>query len=190
MNKRNIFNFSRKIISNNILVVCSLWSLFSFVTGNSARAQGQTGMYKTGNGRDSANSIVIHQEADFNVPPHRVYQTLLSSKEFSDCIKKSFPDFTANSATIEASPGGTFTLFDGHIIGRILELVPDQLIVEAWRVVDWPAGDYSIAKFEFKPKGTGTHLIFEHIGFPEGLKQHLSEGWQQHYWNALAKYFQ
>jgi activator of HSP90 ATPase len=140
--------------------------------------------------KDTANNIVIHQEADFNVLPQKVYQALLNSKEFSDCIKKSFPDFTAGSAKIDPKVGGEFSVFDGHIVGRILELVPGQRIVEAWRVVDWPAGDYSIAKFELKPKGSGTHLIFEHIGFPEGLKQHLSDGWQQHYWDALAKYFQ
>ena len=68
-------------------------------------------------------------------------------------------------------------------------MVPDQRIVEAWRVVDWPAGVYSIAKFEFKPQGSGTQLIFDHIGFPEGLKEHLSIGWQQHYWDALIIIF-
>jgi len=39
-------------------------------------------------------------------------------------------------------------------------------------------------------QGTGTQLIFDHIGFPEGLKQHLSIGWQEHYWDAFAKYLE
>ena len=94
------------------------------------------------------------------------------------------------SAHIDSVVGGSFSLFDGHIIGRILELVPNQRIVEAWRVVDWPAGVYSIARFEFKSSGSGTELIFDHIGFPEGLKTHLSIGWQEHYWDALTKYFE
>ena len=81
-------------------------------------------------------------------------------------------------------------MFDGHIVGRILELVPGQRIVEAWRVVDWPAGAWSIARFELKAKGSGTHLIFDHTGFPDGLKEHLATGWQQHYWDALAKFLQ
>jgi len=100
----------------------------------------------------------------------------------------SFSNFTETSATIDSAVGGAFSLFDGHIEGRILDLVPSQRIVEAWRVVDWPAGVYSIAKFELKPQNSGTHLIFDHIGFPDGLKEHLAEGWQQHYWAALAKY--
>jgi activator of HSP90 ATPase len=115
---------------------------------------------------------------------------LLSSKEFSASTKKSFDNFTATSARIDSVVGGTFSVFDGHIIGRILELVPNERIVEAWRVVDWPAGVYSIAKFELLPDGSGTKLIFDHTGFPEGLKQHLAEGWQEHYWGALTKYLQ
>ena len=114
----------------------------------------------------------------------------LSSKAFSASTKKSFDNFSEKSARIDSLVGGTFSLFDGHIIGRILELVPNQRIVEAWRVVDWPNGVYSIAKFELKQQDSGTFLIFDHVGFPEGLKEHLSIGWQQHYWNALGKYFQ
>jgi activator of HSP90 ATPase len=139
---------------------------------------------------DSSKSITIHQEADFKVSPQKLYQALLSSKEFSACTKKSFNTFSEESATIDSAVGGSFSLFDGHIIGRILELVPDQRIVEAWRVVDWPAGKYSIVEFELTPRDSGTHLSFDHTGFPEGLKEHLSAGWQQHYWDALNNYFQ
>lgn len=139
---------------------------------------------------DSSNGIVIHQEAYFGVTPERLYQALLSPEQFSASTKKSFDMFTATSAKIDAREGGAFSLFDGHIIGRILELVPGKRIVEAWRVVDWPDGVYSIARFDLEPKGTGTQLHFDHTGFPEGLKEHLATGWQQHYWDALNKYFQ
>ncbi len=142
------------------------------------------------NNADSVKGITIHQEIIFKVKPQIVYMTLLSSKKFSDCTKKSFNDFTAMSANIDSTIGGAFSIFDGHIIGRILELVPNQRIVEAWRVVDWPAGVYSVVKFEFEAQGSGTKLIFDHVGFPEGLKEHLSIGWQQHYWDALIKYLE
>ncbi len=94
------------------------------------------------------------------------------------------------SAKIDSTVGGTFSVFDGHIIGRFLELVPNQRIVQAWRVVDWDAGEYSIARYELIAEGSGTKLVFDHIGFPEGLKEHLAKGWQEHYWDALTKYFQ
>ncbi len=71
------------------------------------------------------------------------------------------------------------TVFD---IVRNVELLPNHRIVQAWRVVTWPEGVYSIAKFELKPHGSGTQLVFDHIGFPEGLHDHLADGWESNYW--------
>jgi hypothetical protein len=37
-------------------------------------------------------------------------------------------------------------------------------------------------------QGSGTKIIFDHVGFPKGLGQHLAEGWKAHYWDTLQKY--
>jgi activator of HSP90 ATPase len=131
---------------------------------------------------DSSKSITIHQELDFNASPQRLYEALLDAKQFTA--------FSGRTAEINRDAGGAFSLFGGHIIGRNLELVPNQRIVQAWRVVTWPEGAYSIARFDLKPQGSGTRLVFDHIGFPEGLRDHLAEGWEQNYWSLLKKYFQ
>ncbi len=175
----------KRFASISTLIIC-----ISFPPQFVFAQQKPNGLKAHDRANDSLTGITIHQEIDFKASPQRLYEVLLSSNEFSQCTKMSFPGFTAMSAIIDSAPGGTFTVFDGHIFGRILELVPGQRIVEAWRVVDWPAGIYSIAKFEFKRKGSGAQLIFDHVGFPEGLKKHLSIGWQQHYWDALTKYLQ
>ena len=104
----------------------------------------------------SLNSTNIHQEIDFKASPQRVYEALLDAKEFSE--------FSTMPAQIDSAVGGTFSLFNKHIVGRNLELVPNKRIVQAWRVVDWPPGVYSIARFELIPQGSGTHLIFDHTG--------------------------
>jgi len=126
-------------------------------------------------------SIVIHQEIDLNASPQKVYEALLDSKQFTD--------FSAQAAEINREVGGAFSLFKGHIIGRNLELVPNQRIVQGWRVVTWPEGAYSIARFDLKPQGSGTHVVFDHIGFPEGLHDHLAQGWEENYWLLLKEYF-
>jgi activator of HSP90 ATPase len=89
---------------------------------------------------------------------------------------------------ISRQVGGAFALFGGHITGRHIELVPNQRIVQAWRVVDWIPGVYSIAKFELTEQGSGTKIIFDHAGFPEGKAQHLADGWKANYWEPLQKY--
>jgi uncharacterized protein YndB with AHSA1/START domain len=188
--EQKIFSQTRKMnfIFKNLYLILIISVFFLQPTLTAQMKPGS--MNASENSKDSVNGITIHQEIDFNASPSRIYEVLSSTQEFSACTKKSFNNFTAMSATIDPVVGGTFTLFDGHIIGRILELVPNQRIVEAWRVVDWPAGIYSIAKFEFISQGSGTKLIFDHVGFPKGLKEHLASGWQEHYWGALTKYLQ
>ena len=129
----------------------------------------------------SDKSITIHQEIEFTVSPQQLYEALLDSKQFTE--------FSGRAAEINREVGGPLSLFKGHIIGRNLELVPDQRIVQAWRVVTWPEGTYSIARFELEPQGSGTRLVFDHIGFPEGLHDHLAAGWEENYWSLLKKYF-
>jgi activator of HSP90 ATPase len=129
----------------------------------------------------SDKSITIHQEIDFNVSRERLYDALLDAKQFSA--------FSGRPAEIDREVGSAFSLFKGHIVRRNLELVPNERIVQAWRVVTWPAGAYSIARFELKPQGTGTRIVFDHIGFPEGLHDHLAEGWEENYWSLLKKFF-
>jgi activator of HSP90 ATPase len=128
-----------------------------------------------------AKSITIHQEVDFTASPQRLYEALLDAKQFVA--------FSGRPAEINREVGGAFSIFGGHIIGRNLELVPNRRIVQAWRVVTWPEGIYSIAKFELQAQGSGTRLILDHTGFPEGLKEHLAEGWEQNYWSLLKKSF-
>ena len=126
-------------------------------------------------------SIVIHQEIDLNASPQKVYEALLDSKQFTQ--------FSGRAAEINRELGAAFSLFKGHIVGRNLELVPNQRIVQGWRVVTWPEGVYSIARFELKTQGSGTRVVLDHIGFPDGLRDHLAQGWDENYWSLLKKYF-
>jgi activator of HSP90 ATPase len=94
----------------------------------------------------SDKSIAIHQELEFNASPQQLYEALLDSKQFAE--------FSGRPAEINREVGGAFSLFKGHIIGRNLELIPNKTIVQAWRVVTWPEGAYSIVRFELKPQGS------------------------------------
>src|SRR5438270_4994173 len=129
----------------------------------------------------SDKSITIHQEIDFTASPQQLYEALLDTKQFAE--------FSGRPAEINREVGGASSLFKGHIIARNLELVRNQRIVQSWRVVTWPEGEWSIARFDLKPTGTGTHVVFNHIGFPDGLRDHLAQGWEDNYWSLLRKYF-
>ena len=134
----------------------------------------------------------IHQEVIFKASRKRVFEALTQAKEFDKVVRLSaamqggMPP-GARPTEISTQVGGTFAIFAGHIIGRHLEFVPYERIVQAWRVVDWNAGEYSIAKFELVEQGAQTKLVLEHKGFPKGLAEHLAEGWRINYWEPLGK---
>lgn len=141
----------------------------------------------------SHSEEAIHQEPVFKASRKRVYDALTETEQFAKITgfamgMQGNPALGTKKTEISREVGGTFTLFGGHIIGRHLELVPNERIVQAWRVVDWEPGKYSIAKFELVEQGGGTKIVFDHTGFPKGLAEHLAQGWTSHYWEGLAKY--
>lgn len=133
----------------------------------------------------------IHQQPLFKAPPQRVYEALTDAKQFDRIVRLSAAmrsgELKNKPAEISRQAGGAFTLFGGHIAGRHVELLPNERIVQAWRVVDWSPGVYSIVKFVFTKEGSGTRLIFDHTGFPDGKAQHLADGWKGNYWEPLQK---
>jgi activator of HSP90 ATPase len=141
----------------------------------------------------SHSEDAIHQEPVFKASRKRVYEALTDAKQFqkvtllsaavqSGMAKGNIP------AEIVAEPGGPFKFFNGFIVGRNLELVPNERIVQAWRVAYWPAGDWSLVKFVLVEQGSDTKLVFDHTGFPKGDADHLLEGWNGNYWQPLAKF--
>jgi activator of HSP90 ATPase len=141
----------------------------------------------------SHSSEEIHQEILFKATRKRVYEALTETKQFNSVVllsaaMKDGPPPNAAPTEISREVGGTFTLFGGHIVGRHLELVPQKRIVQAWRVVDWEPGAFSIAKFQLAELGSGTTLILAHSSFPKGLGEHLAEGWRLNYWEPLQRF--
>jgi activator of HSP90 ATPase len=126
-------------------------------------------------------SKAIHQEIEFKANPKQVYDALLDAKQFSQ-LSGGAP------AEIDAKAGGAFSCFGGMITGRNVELKSAQRIVQAWRAGNWPEGEYSIAHFELTAHGTGSKLTFEHVGFPEAMREHLDGGWHKMYWEPLKKH--
>jgi activator of HSP90 ATPase len=156
-------------------------------------ALGLTRVRAAGGEEISRTEESIHQETVFKASRNRLYEALTDTKQFNEVTKISAakdPGISLEKVPTEISRevGGAFTLFGGIILGRHIELVPNTRIVQAWRVVNWDPGVYSIAKFELVEQGTGTKIVFDHTGFPRGDAEHLATGWKAHYWESLAKF--
>jgi activator of HSP90 ATPase len=148
-------------------------SLFPLFTAASAKTGWDPGI--------SNKAETIHQVVPFQAPRARIYDVLLDTEQFSK--------MTGGLGTqISRDVGGAFSLFSSQIKGRQVDLVPGELILQAWRSEGWKPHLYSIVRFALIEQGSGTQLIFDHTGFPVGQAEHLAKGWRDHYWVPLEKF--
>jgi activator of HSP90 ATPase len=142
-------------------------------------------------GEISRTAESIHQEPVFQASRKRVYDLLLTPREFDMVVGRSDAAKSMGGrmqpATISPAPGGAFSLFGGYITGRQIELTVNERIVQAWRSTSWPAGAYSIATFALIEQEDGTKIVFDHAGFPVGQAEHLAKGWHLNYWQPMTK---
>jgi activator of HSP90 ATPase len=135
------------------------------------------------------NAGAIHQEVVFNASRKLVYEALTDAKQFDRVVQLSENGKSMeNRATqISREVGGAFSLFGGYIVGRHIEMLVNERLVQAWRETSWLPGVYSIVKFELVEQGAATKLVFDHTGFP-GSGEHLYTGWKADYWEPLRKF--
>jgi activator of HSP90 ATPase len=175
-----VSNLSRRRLLTQSAAVASGFALAS----DYANGASDNGIIRT--------AEAIHQEVIFKTTPNRVYDALTNASQFqkvellSDAMKS--VEVNSHPAAISHEPGGSFSLFGDYIVGRQIELVPNQRIVQVWRVESWAAGVYSLVKFELTEHDSGTKIGFDHVGFPEGTAEHLAAGWYAHYWDPLRKF--
>ena len=158
-------------------------ALGGLATGTSIYGKGQENQDKIKEAQSTGLEgllTYLHQEVDIKASRQRVYDALLDSKQFTA--------FSGAPAEINREAGGTFSMFGGLIVGRNIELVPRERIVQAWRPAAWEPGVYSLVKFELKELGPQTRIFLDHTGFPEGNFRHFEYGWYAHYWEPLKKF--
>ena len=130
---------------------------------------------------DPDKSITIHQEIDLNASPQKVYEALLDSKQFTE--------FSGRAAEINRDVGGAFSLIRRtHYRAKrgAGSKQKNRAGLAHRRLAGRGVFD---RKVRVEGAGNGTHIVFDHIGFPEGLHEHLAQGWEENYWSLLKKYF-
>jgi uncharacterized protein YndB with AHSA1/START domain len=113
-------------------------------------------------------------------PPERVYTAWLDPKEHTQ--------MTGAAATDEG--GGRFTAWDGYITGRTVSSVPHTKVVQAWRTTEFPQDvPDSVLTVTFEGADGGTKLTLVHEEIPEGQGDAYEQGWEEHYFAPMKKYF-
>jgi uncharacterized protein YndB with AHSA1/START domain len=128
----------------------------------------------------------IHLKALIDATPAQVYTYLTDGDTFAAA--------TGMAARLQARAGSGFSLFDGRIEGRQIELVPGERVVQAWRFGEahpdvWDPGVYSVVRFTLTTEGEQTWFAVDHEAIPAEWVEHIAGGYPSFYAEPMGRYF-
>ena len=96
--------------------------------------------------------------------------------------------WTGYPATMNAEAGTEFSLWEGDITGKNLEIITNKKIVQEWYFGDQPEKSIVTIKIFENKKGTQLEVIHENI--PDEDFENIVEGWNEYYIGAIIEFFE
>lgn len=123
----------------------------------------------------------IQQSVVLPATPKELFNTYLDSNKHTA--------MTGGKARISRKVGAKFTAWNGVLSGRNLLIVPNRLVVQAWRSVHFKRSDAdSILVLEFSQAPGGGRIDLVHINVPLQDHKGVKGGWPKYYWIPWKKY--
>jgi len=122
--------------------------------------------------------VTMHIKAS----PEEVYRALTNS--FAIEL------WSGEPAQMEAVAGSEFSLWNGDIVGKNIEFVENEMIVQQWYFDEdenMPPSIASIRLFEDKNQ-TRVEVIHENV--PDEARENIYEGWKFNYLGAVRAFFE
>lgn len=96
--------------------------------------------------------------------------------------------WTGDICHIDPQVGGEFSLWDDAIIGKFLELVPDQKIVQEWYFGE-DNDNPSIVTIKFHEDKKGTSMEVSQTNIPDEAYEDMLEGWEDPLVASLIEFY-
>ena len=126
----------------------------------------------------------IQQSIEFKgVSPKELFDTYMDSKKHAAAI--------GAPVSISRKVGSRFTAFGkGHLLGTILQIVPNRMIVQSWRgQTEWKDNELdSILVLTFENISGGAKITLVQSGVPERSFDKFNKGWKENYWKPWKLY--
>ncbi|MBD1430813.1 MULTISPECIES: SRPBCC domain-containing protein [Sphingobacterium] len=94
--------------------------------------------------------------------------------------------WTGDIVEIDPRVGGEFSLWDGSITGKFLELEPDKKIVQEWFFGE---EEQSIVTIKLHEHKKGTSFEVNHTNIPDEAYEDIIEGWDSEFVGSLIDFY-
>lgn len=95
--------------------------------------------------------------------------------------------WTGAPASFKLEKGFEFSMWDGSIVGRILDFEASILLQQEWFFGEQP--EPSIVTFKFHPHKKGTSLQVSHTNIPETDFEEIVSGWDDVFMSDLIDFY-
>ncbi len=114
-----------------------------------------------------------------NALPEEVYAALT--------FKPTIELWSGSPAVFTPEVGSEFSMWDGSIVGKILELEPGKLIRQQWYFGE--QAEPSIVTLKFHANKKGTSLEVDHTNIPDSDYDEIVDGWVNIYMRDLMEFY-
>lgn len=121
----------------------------------------------------------IRQVYIIAAPSEDVWRALTDPKEIRE--------WSGASALFPLEVGAKFALWNGEIVGKIVEFVPNRRLVQTWKPHDWTV-ENSVVTFTLTSHGSsGTQVDLYHENVEGRDYAGTNEGWDIYYLGAIKR---
>jgi len=93
--------------------------------------------------------------------------------------------WSGNKAVMTQNVGDEFSLWDGDIIGKNLEVIENKKLVQQWYFGEEDEAEPSIVTLTLWPKNSQTSVELNHTNIPDEAYDNIVEGWNEAYLGAI-----
>ena len=132
---------------------------------------------RSGGKGPSVNVTTVTDTEEFRTTAAELYQTFTDPQRIAAFTRSPPKVFEG------AKKGGKFELFGGNVMGEFVELVEPTMIVQRWRLTQWPSGHFSTLqiKFDQNDRDAVTVMRVNWDGVPVGQEEVTKRNWGEYY---------
>lgn len=139
----------------------------------------------TSTGKVSVNTTTLNTSDEFRTTAEELYTTFTDPQRIAAFTRGPPRQFEG------AHVGGKFSIFDGNVSGEYVKLEKPTLIVQKWRLAQWPEGHYSTLEIKFDQNDVDrvTNMRVSWTGVPIGQEEVTKHNWDGYYVRSIKQTF-
>ncbi|NOR88406.1 MAG: ATPase [Bacteroidales bacterium] len=95
--------------------------------------------------------------------------------------------WSGETAIMSKEVGAEFSIWGGDIVGKNVEVVENEKLVQEWFFSEENEGNPSIVNIKIWPKKSGSSVELLHTNIPDEAYENIVEGWNEAYLGAIKQ---